>query len=255
MTASFPFIALDMEGVLVPEIWVNVAKLTGIEALKRTTRDEPDYNKLMAYRRDILDREGITLPKIQQVIGTLEPLPGARAFLDQLRSCYQVAIVSDTFQQFAGPLMEKLGWPTLLCNTLEVTDTGRIAGWRLRQPDQKRHAIEAFKALQYQFVAAGDFCRTANDHPVLGAILVLLQAQAGFGLDLDALDLEAPSFIDAVVPTPRAVHFAVQRVLFAFGVLQLGDDVFDVLAAGFFGDQNGIGCFHHDQVFYTHQAD
>lgn len=166
MTASFPFIALDMEGVLVPEIWVNVAKLTGIEALKRTTRDEPDYNKLMAYRRDILDREGITLPKIQQVIGTLDPLPGARAFLDQLRSCYQVAIVSDTFQQFAGPLMEKLGWPTLLCNTLEVTDTGRIAGWRLRQPDQKRHAIEALKALQYQVVAAGD---SFNDLSMLGA--------------------------------------------------------------------------------------
>lgn len=166
MTAPFPFIALDMEGVLVPEIWVNVAKLTGIEALKRTTRDEPDYNKLMAYRRDILDREGITLPKIQQVIGTLEPLPGARTFLDQLRSRYQVAIVSDTFQQFAGPLMEKLGWPTLMCNTLEVSETGRIAGWHLRQPDQKRHAIEALKALQYQVVAAGD---SFNDLSMLGA--------------------------------------------------------------------------------------
>jgi phosphoserine/homoserine phosphotransferase len=166
MTAPFPFVALDMEGVLVPEIWVNVAKLTGIEALKRTTRDEPNYNTLMAYRRDILDREGITLPRIQEVIGTLEPLPGARAFLDWLRSRYQVAIISDTFQQFAGPLLEKLAWPTLLCNTLEVSDAGRICGWRLRQPDQKRHAIEALKALQYQVVAAGD---SFNDLSMLAA--------------------------------------------------------------------------------------
>ncbi len=157
---------MDLEGVLVPEIWINVAERTGLPELRRTTRDEPDYNKLMRYRLDILDREGIRLPLIQEVIGTLDPLPGAAEFLDWLRGRTQGIILSDTFYQFAGPLMAKLGRPTLFCHTLEVADNGRITGWRLRLPDQKRSAVEALRALNFRILAVGD---SYNDTSMLGA--------------------------------------------------------------------------------------
>jgi phosphoserine/homoserine phosphotransferase len=157
---------LDLEGVLVPEIWINVAMSTGIEALQRTTRDEPDYDKLMRGRIEILDRHGLKLADIQQVIGTMEPLEGASAFLDGLRECCSVIVLSDTFDQFSQPLMRKLGWPTLFCNTLEIDRAGRIAGYRLRQKDGKRRAVEALHGLAFRVIAAGD---SYNDTSMLAA--------------------------------------------------------------------------------------
>jgi phosphoserine/homoserine phosphotransferase len=147
---------LDLEGVLVPEIWINVARKTGIRALERTTRDEPDYDKLMRGRIAILDEHGLKLRDIEQVIGSMEALEGAPAFLDWLRERVSVVILSDTFDQFSKPLMRKLGWPTLFCNTLEVDGAGRIAGYRLRQRDGKRRAVSALHSLAFQVVAAGD---------------------------------------------------------------------------------------------------
>ena len=157
---------LDLEGVLVPEIWINVAERTGIPALRRTTRDEPDYDKLMRGRLAILDEHHLGLPDIQAVIGTMEPLDGALDFLAWLRSRTQVIILSDTFVQFAQPLLAKLGWPTLFCNSLEVERSGRIAGYRLRIEDGKRRAVEALRALNFRVVAAGD---SYNDTTMLGA--------------------------------------------------------------------------------------
>ena len=147
---------LDLEGVLVPEIWINVAERTGIAELRRTTRDEPDYDKLMLGRIAILDRHGLKLADIQQVIGGMDPLEGAHAFLEWLRERFQLIILSDTFDQFSQPLMRKLGWPTLFCNTLEIDGAGRIAGYRLRQPDGKKKAVAALHGLQYRVIAAGD---------------------------------------------------------------------------------------------------
>ncbi len=147
---------LDLEGVLVPEIWIAVADKTGIAELRRTTRDEPDYDKLMRYRIDLLDKHGISLPQIQEVIGTLKPIEGGLEFLNWLRERTQVFILSDTFVQFALPLMRQLGWPSLLCHELEVEPSGRICGYRLRQQDQKRRAVEAFKGLNYEVLASGD---------------------------------------------------------------------------------------------------
>lgn len=149
-------VCLDLEGVLVPEIWINFAADTGIEELNRTTRDEPDYNKLMNYRLDILGKKGLKLADIQRVIGGMDPLPGAKEFLDELRAKTQVIILSDTFKQFAQPLMKKLDWPTLFCNTLEVEANGRISGFRLRQSDGKRKAVESFHAMGLKVVASGD---------------------------------------------------------------------------------------------------
>ncbi|MBK5222070.1 MAG: bifunctional phosphoserine phosphatase/homoserine phosphotransferase ThrH [Acidimicrobiia bacterium] len=163
-------VTLDLEGVLVPEIWVAVAESTGIDALRRTTRDEPDYDLLMRYRLDLLDEYGLTLPRINEVIGGLSPLPGAVEFLAALRERTQVVLLSDTFEQFARPLMGQLGWPTLLCHRL-ITDGDRIVGYRLRMPDPKRAAVEAFQGLNYRVVAAGD---SYNDTSML------LAADAGF---------------------------------------------------------------------------
>ena len=157
---------LDLEGVLVPEIWINVAERTGIAALRRTTRDEPDYDKLMRGRLAILDEHGLGLPDIQAVIGGMEPLDGAPAFLEWLRGRTQVIILSDTFAEFAQPLMRKLGWPTLFCHGLEVEPSGRIAGYRLRLADGKRKAVESLRALAFRTVAAGD---SYNDTTMLGA--------------------------------------------------------------------------------------
>jgi len=157
---------LDLEGVLVPEIWINVAERTGIAALRRTTRDEPDYDKLMRGRLAILDEHRLGLPDIQAVIGTMQPLDGALDFLAWLRSRTQVIILSDTFVQFAQPLLGKLGWPTLFCNSLEIERSGRIAGYHLRIQDGKRRAVEALRALNFRVVAAGD---SYNDTTMLGA--------------------------------------------------------------------------------------
>ena len=147
---------LDLEGVLVPEIWINVAERTGIAALRRTTRDEPDYDKLMRGRIAILDEHKLGLPDIQAVIATMDPLDGALDFIEWLRSRTQVIILSDTFAEFAQPLMRKLGWPTLFCNSLEVEPSGRISGYRLRIEDGKRRAVEALRSIAFRIVAAGD---------------------------------------------------------------------------------------------------
>ena len=147
---------LDMEGVLVPEIWIAFAEATGIPELKRTTRDEPDYNKLMNFRLDILKEHHLGLKEIQDVIATIGPLPGAKDFLDELRSFSQVIILSDTFEQFAQPLMKKLGWPTLFCNTLEVAADGTITGFRMRCPQSKLTTVKALQSIGYDTIAAGD---------------------------------------------------------------------------------------------------
>lgn len=149
-------VCLDLEGVLIPEIWIAFAEKTGIEALRRTTRDEPDYDVLMRYRLDILDNEGFKLADIEAVIGTLDPLPGAVDFVEWVTSQTRLVILSDTFRQFAGPLMAKLGYPTLFCHDLMIEENGRIADYRLRLKDHKRKAVEAFKALNFETFAAGD---------------------------------------------------------------------------------------------------
>ena len=164
-------ICLDMEGVLVPEIWIEVARRSKIAALSRTTRDEPDYDKLMRYRLDLLRRHGLKLHDIQAAIEGMGPMPGARECLDDLRSRYQVLILSDTFYEFAQPLMRQLGWPTLLCHRLEIDPDGSVRDYTLRMPDQKRHAVEALRGLNFQVIAAGD---SYNDTGMLGA------AHAGF---------------------------------------------------------------------------
>lgn len=148
-------VTLDMEGVLTPEIWIAVAERTGIPELRRTTRDEPDYDKLMRGRLRILDQHGLKLSDIQKVIGALRPLEGAREFLASLRPQVQVIILSDTFEQFAAPLLQQLGWPTLLCHRL-IVEQDRITDYRLRVPEQKQRAVAAFKLLNYQVIAAGD---------------------------------------------------------------------------------------------------
>ena len=146
---------LDMEGVLVPEIWIAFAEATGIPELKRTTRDEPDYNKLMNFRLGILKEHGLGLKEIQQTIAGIDPLPGAKEFLDELRSFSQVIILSDTFEQFAQPLMKKLSWPTLFCNTLEVAPNGMITGFKMRCPQSKLTTVKALQSIGYDTIAAG----------------------------------------------------------------------------------------------------
>src|SRR5512143_3215539 len=163
-------LCLDLEGVLVPEIWIGVAERTGIAELRMTTRDEPDYDKLMRRRIAILEREGLGISDIHAVIGAMDPLPGAREFLDWARERLQVLILSDTFYEFAKPLMRKLGWPALFCNSLDVDPRGRGADYRLRQKDGKREAVRALHALQFKVIAAGD---SYNDTTMLG------EAEAG----------------------------------------------------------------------------
>jgi phosphoserine/homoserine phosphotransferase len=181
-------VTLDLEGVLVPEIWIAVAERTGIDELRRTTRDEPDYDVLMRDRLELLDRHGLGIAEITEVIDTLSPLPGAAEFLSGLRERTQVIILSDTFEEFARPLMRQLGWPTLLCHRLEVTD-GRITGYRLRMPDQKRAAVEALRSLNYRVISAGD---SYNDTSML------LAADAGFLI-------HAPANVRAEFPQLPAV--------------------------------------------------
>ena len=182
-------VTLDLEGVLVPEIWIAFAEKTGIEQLKLTTRDIPDYDELMTGRLAILNEHGLKLADIQEVIGTLAPLEGAKAFLDELRSITQVVILSDTFLEFAKPLMEQLAWPTIFCHDLEIDAEGRVANYRLRQPDQKRKAVAAFRSLNYRVIAAGD---SYNDTTMLG------EADTGFLFrSPDNVKAEFPQFRSA----------------------------------------------------------
>ncbi len=162
---------LDLEGVLVPEIWIAFSEATGIPELRKTTRDEPDYDKLMNYRIGILKERGLGLKEIQQTIATIDPLPGAKAFLDELRSLCQVIIISDTFTQFAAPLMEKLGMPTIFCNSLEVAENGEITGYKMRIAQSKLSTVKALQSIGFETIAAGD---SYND---LGMILA---SKAGY---------------------------------------------------------------------------
>ena len=146
----------DLEGVLVPEIWIAFADATGIPELRRTTREEPDYDKLMNYRLEILKERGLGLKEIQDTIATIDPFPGAREFLDELREITQVVIISDTFIQFAGPLMKKLGWPTIFCNSLEVADDGTITGYKMRVEQSKYTTVKALQSIGYDTIASGD---------------------------------------------------------------------------------------------------
>ena len=164
-------VCLDMEGVLVPEIWIAFAEATGIPELKRTTRDEPDYDKLMKYRLDILKQHNLGLKEIQETIAKIDVMDGAKEFLDELRSITQVIILSDTFEQFATPLMEKLGWPTIFCNTLEVAPSGEITGYKMRVEKSKLTTVKGLQSIGFDTIAAGD---SFND---LGMIL---NSKAGF---------------------------------------------------------------------------
>lgn len=198
---------LDFEGVLVPEIWVGLAERTGVDALQATTRDIPDYDELMKMRLRIMDERGLKFADVLAAAESLEPLPGAREFLDWLRGEYQVAIVSDTFYELAMPLVRKLGLPTMLCHRLTVDADGRLSSYRLRQPDPKRNAVRAFKAMQYKVVATGDsyndvpmlqeadrswfFCPPDNvvrDHPSIPVARSYAELQAVFGAARTALD-------------------------------------------------------------------
>ncbi len=164
-------VCLDLEGVLVPEIWIAFAEASGIPELKRTTRDEPDYNKLMNWRLGILKEHGLGLKEIQETIATIDPLPGAKEFLDTLRKETQVIIISDTFSQFAGPLMAKLGYPTIFCNSLEVAENGEITGFKMRIENSKLTTVKALQSIGYDTIASGD---SFNDLGMIGA------SKAGF---------------------------------------------------------------------------
>ena len=181
---SMDIVCLDLEGVLVPEIWIAFAEATGIPELKRTTRDEPDYDKLMNFRLDILKQHGLGLKEIQDTIATIDPLPGAGEFLDSLRELTQVIIVSDTFTQFAKPLMKKLGWPTIFCNTLEVAEDGTITGFRMRCEKSKYTTVRALQSIGFETIASGD------SHNDLGMIQA---SKAGFLFrSTDAIRAEYP---------------------------------------------------------------
>ena len=177
-------VCLDLEGVLVPEIWIAFAEKTGIPELKRTTRDEPDYDKLMQYRLDILKEHGLGLKEIQETISEIDPMPGAKEFLDELRSLTQVIILSDTFEQFAGPLMKKLGYPTIFCNTLKVAENGEITGYRMRCEKSKYTTVKALQSIGFETIASGD---SHNDLGMIGA------SKAGFLFkSTDAIKAEYP---------------------------------------------------------------
>ena len=165
-------ICLDLEGVLVPEIWIAFAEASGIPELKRTTRDEPDYEKLMRWRLSILKEHKLGLREIQDTIAKIDPMPGAKEFLDELRSMTQVIIISDTFTQFASPLMQKLGWPTIFCNTLEVAENGEIIGFKMRIADSKLATVKALQSIGYDTIASGD---SYNDLGMIKASKAVLE--------------------------------------------------------------------------------
>lgn len=189
-------VCLDLEGVLVPEIWIEFAKRTGIAELRRTTRDEPDYDKLMAYRLDLLKTHKLGLPDIQKVIAEMGPMTGAKEFLDELRRDFQVIILSDTFYEFAMPLMAQLGMPTLFCHKLEADATGFLVNYHLRMPNQKKEAVQRFKELRFDVIAAGD---SYND------TAMLIEAHAGI------LFHPPQNVIDEFPQFPVAMNYAALR--------------------------------------------
>lgn len=196
-------VCLDLEGVLVPEIWIAFADASGIPELRRTTRDEPDYDKLMRYRLDILSRHGLGLNEIQTTIAKVEPMDGAKEFLDELRSLSQVIIISDTFEQFAGPLMKKLGMPTIFCNSLEVAPDGAITGYKMRCPQSKLTTVKALQSIGYETIASGD------SHNDLGMIRA---SKAGFLFkSTDAIKAENPDL--AAYETYDELLAAIKRAL------------------------------------------
>ncbi len=186
--AAMDIVCLDLEGVLVPEIWIAFSKASGIPELKRTTRDEPDYNKLMNWRLGILKEHGLGLKEIQDTIATIDPMPGAREFLDRLRAETQVIIISDTFTQFAKPLMEKLGWPTIFCNTLEIAPNGEITGFRMRIPDSKLSTVRALQSIGFETIASGD---SYNDLGMIRASKAGFLFKSTEQIKKDNADLEA----------------------------------------------------------------
>ena len=195
-------VCLDLEGVLVPEIWIAFAEASGIPELKRTTRDEPDYDKLMNWRLGILKERGLGLKEIQETIAKIDPIPGAKEFLDELRSMTQVIIISDTFTQFASPLMEKLGWPTIFCNSLEVAEDGEITGFKMRCEHSKLTTVKALQSIGYETIASGD------SHNDLGMIRA---SKAGFlfkstdQIKADNPDLEAFETYDELMAAIKKV--------------------------------------------------
>ncbi|MCD8191610.1 MAG: bifunctional phosphoserine phosphatase/homoserine phosphotransferase ThrH [Oscillospiraceae bacterium] len=196
-------VCLDLEGVLVPEIWIAFADASGIPELRRTTRDEPDYDKLMRYRLDILSRHGLGLNEIQTTIAKVEPMDGAKEFLDELRSLSQVIIISDTFEQFAGPLMKKLGMPTIFCNSLEVAPDGAITGYKMRCQQSKLTTVKALQSIGYETIASGD------SHNDLGMIRA---SKAGFLFkSTDAIKAENPDL--AAYETYDELLAAIKRAL------------------------------------------
>ena len=200
-------ICLDLEGVLVPEIWIAVAERTGVEALRATTRDLPDYDELMRHRLRFLDEHGIRLPDIQAVVADMEPCPGTVEFLEHLHARYQVVVVSDTYYEFATPLMAQLDWPTLFCNHVVSDGDGRIIGYQLREPDQKRAVVRAFRGMNFKVIAAGD---SHND------LSMLQEADAGilFGPP-DSISAEHPQF--PVVTTFEALEDAIDNAIDSLG--------------------------------------
>ena len=183
---SMNIVCLDLEGVLVPEIWIAFAQASGIPELRRTTRDEPDYDKLMRWRIGVLKEHGLGLKEIQDTIAGIDPIPGAKEFLDELRSMTQVVIISDTFTQFAGPLMKKLGWPTIFCNTLEATSDGEITGFKMRIENSKLSTVRALQSIGFETIAAGD---SHNDLDMIRA------SKAGFLFkSTEQIILENPQF-------------------------------------------------------------
>ncbi|MDD5832749.1 MAG: bifunctional phosphoserine phosphatase/homoserine phosphotransferase ThrH [Clostridiales bacterium] len=198
-------VCLDMEGVLVPEIWIAFAEATGIPELRRTTRDEPDYDKLMKYRLGILKEHGLGLKEIQEVIAGIDPLPGAKEFMDKLRENVQVIILSDTFEQFAMPLMKKLGYPTIFCNTLEVAEDGEITGYRMRVEKSKYSTVKALQSIGFDTIASGD---SFNDLGMIDASRAGFLFRSTEAIKKDRSDLKAfeefDDLYDAIMEACRA---------------------------------------------------
>ena len=194
-------VCLDMEGVLVPEIWIAFAEQTGISELRRTTRDEPDYDKLMTWRLGVLREHGLGIREIQDVIAGIDPLPGARDFLDALRRETQVIIISDTFEQFAKPLMEKLGWPTLFCNTLEIAEDGTVEDFRMRCPESKLTTVRALQSMGFDTLAAGD---SYNDLAMIRASRAGFLFRSTDQIKADNPDLPAFETFDELLTAIRA---------------------------------------------------
>ena len=195
-------VCLDLEGVLVPEIWIAFSQASGIPELKRTTRDEPDYDKLMKWRLSILKEHGLGLKEIQQTIAKIEPLPGAKAFLDQLREMTQVIIISDTFEEFAKPLMEKLRWPTIFCNSLEVAENGEITGFKMRCEQSKLTTVKGLQSIGYETIAAGD---SFNDLGMIRASKAGFLFKSPDSIKADNPDLPALEEYDELLEEIRKV--------------------------------------------------